>query len=377
MLRIIAGRGIQDGTTVIIDRYMMREVGLPFLAVSTVLVIIFSTYSLTQFLMDANAGLLLAGEVVRLTFLKSLISLEMLLPLSFYFAVMLGMGRLYSDSEIYAMRSGGISEQRLMRPVMLLALVVAMATGFLSVSARPWAYQRSYEIRAQARAASEVDRIQPARFYHFNDAKRTVFIEHIADNGQSIHGVFIRTRNGNDLTVITSVNGRLEYHARPDYHRLTLFDAYVYQRVAQAPDMFAEVGAFSLWLPVGEAEPVGYKTKASTSLELSNSSDGADVAEFQWRLSTPVSALLLALLAIPLSRGRPRQGRYARILLALVIYAVYYNVMDVSRTWVEQGKAAYIWWVPAAMLLVVVALYVPWARLYRRRRQKRYRQGRA
>jgi len=136
------------------------------------------------------------------------------------------------------------------------------------------------------------------------------------------------------------------------------------------------VGAFSLWLPVGEAKPVGYKTKASSSLDLSYSSDATDVAEFQWRLSTPVSALLLALLAIPLSRGRPRQGRYARILVALVIYAVYFNVLDVVRTWVEQGKATYIWWVPAAMLLLVAALYVPWGRLYRRRRQRRYRQGR-
>jgi len=355
----------------IIDRYMVREVGLPFIAVVSVLVIIFATYSLTHYLMDANAGLLMVGEVVRLTALKSVVSLEVLLPLSFYFAVMLGMGRLYSDSEIYAMRSGGISERRLMRPVMLLALALAVVTGYLSVSARPWAYQRSYEIRAQARAASEVDRIRAARFYHFNASRRTVFIEHIAKNGRSVKGVFVRTRNNNDLQVITSVNGRLDYDARPGYHRLTLFDAYMYKRVANAPDMFAELGAFSLWLPIGEVEPVGYKTKASTTLELSTATEPLDRAEFQWRLSTPISALLLALMAIPLSRGRPRQGRYARILLALVIYAVYLNVMDMSRTWVEQGTAKSIWWVPAAMLLVVGAMYVPWGKIYRTRKSTR------
>ncbi len=355
----------------IIDRYMVREVGLPFIAVSTVLVIIFMTYSLTHYLMDANAGLLMAGEVVRLTALKSIISLETLLPLSFYFAVMLGMGRLYSDSEIYAMRSGGISERRLMRPVMLLALVLAAVTGYLSVSARPWAYQRSYEIRAQARAAAEVDRIQPARFYHFDQSRRTVFIEHITKDGKSVNGVFVRTRKDNDLTVVTAVNGRLEYNARPDYHRLTLFDAYVYKRVAKAPDMIAQLGSFSLWLPVGEVKPVGYKTKASKTLELIAATDAMDAAEFQWRLSTPLNALLLALLAIPLSRGRPRQGRYARILLALVIYAVYLNVLDLTRTWVEQGRTAGIWWAPAGMALIVVASYIPWGRIYRSRRHRR------
>jgi len=355
----------------IIDRYMIREVGLPFIAVSAVLLVIFITYSLTSFLMDANAGLLKAGEVVHLTVLKSLISLEVLLPLSFYFAVMLGMGRLYSDSEVYAMRSGGISEMRLMRPVILFAVALAVFTGFLSTYARPWAYQRSYELRAEARAASEVDRIKAARFYHFNEFERTVFIEHVSKDGKSVNGVFVRNRKGNDLTVITSVNGRLEYSARPDYHRLTLFDAYIYKRVASAPDMFAELGSFSMWLPVGEPQPVGYKTKASTTVNLIDAKDSMDAAEFQYRLSTPVSTLLLALLAIPLSRGRPRQGRYARILLALVFYAVYFNVLDVSKTWVEQLKATYIWWVPAIMATVVAALYVPWGEFYRKHRSRR------
>jgi lipopolysaccharide export system permease protein len=355
----------------IIDRYMVREVGLPFVAVSSVLVIIFATFSLTRYLMDANAGLLLAGEVVRLTGLKSLVSLEVLLPLSFYFAVMIGMGRLYSDSEIYAMRSSGISERRLMRPVMLFALSLAVFTGILSLVIRPWAYELSYNIRAQASAGSEVDRIKPARFYQFEDSGRTVFIENIVDDGQTVNGVFVRTRKDGDLQVISSVNGRLEYLARPTHHRLTLFDAYLFKRVADAPDLFAELGSFSLWLPAAAAEPVGYKTKASPTPELIVAQDPSDKAELQWRIAAPVSALLLAFLAIPLSRGRPRQGRYARVLLALVIYAVYYNLLDVNRTWVEQGTARYIWWVPGLMLLLVTAMYIPWGKMHRQRKQPR------
>lgn len=354
----------------IIDRYMVREVGSPFITIGTVLLIIFSTYSLTRYLVDASAGLLLAGEVVKLTALRALVSLEVLLPLSFYFAVMIGMGRLYSDSEIYAMRSSGISEKRLMRPVMWVALVLAVFTGFLSVVVRPWAYETGYEIRAQAAASAEVSRIRPEQFYHFGNADRTVFIEHITPDGQTVNGVFIRTRKGADLEVITSVNGRLEYNQRPGFHRLTLFDAYLFKRVMESPDMFAELGSFSLWLPAGEAEPVGYKTKASPTRELIVATEAPDKAELQWRLSTPLSALLLALLAIPLSRGRPRQGPYARVLLALLVYAVYFNLLDMNKTWVEQGKAEYIWWVPCITLLVVVALYIPWRKIYRGRRRE-------
>ena len=355
----------------IIDRYMVREVGIPFVAVAAVLLIIFATYSVTRFLVDANSGLLVVDEVVKLTALKSLISLEVLLPLSFYFGVMIGMGRLYSDSEIYAMRSSGISERRLMRPVMLFALILAVFIGFMSISVRPWAYRTSYEIVAQAKAASEIDRIRPAQFYNFGKSGRTVFIENKAPDGRTVNGVFIRNRKGQDLEVITSVNGRLDYDARPGFHRLTLFDAYIFKRVGAAPDMFAELGSFSIWLPAREAEPVGYKTKASPTRELAVASATVDKAELQWRLSTPLSALLLALLAIPLSRGRPREGPYARVLLALVVYAVYFNVLDVSRTWVEQGSARYIWWVPGITLLVVIVLYLPRRKIYRRLTQAR------
>jgi lipopolysaccharide export system permease protein len=355
----------------IIDRYMVREVGLPFLAIASVLVIIFSTYSLTRYLVQANSGLLVAGEVLQLTFLRSMVSLEVLLPLSFYFAIMIGMGRLYSDSEIYAMRSSGISEHRLMRPVLVLALALALVTGFFSVVVRPWAYASSYSILAEAAATSEIDRIQPARFYHFKDSDHTVFIEHISRKDGSINGVFIRSRKGRDLQLITSTNGKLEYEARPDFIRLTLFDAQLFKKVADAPDLFAQLGAFSMWLPAGEAKPVGYKTKASPTRELVHAVSGPDRAELQWRLSTPGSALLLALLAIPLSRGRPRQGRYARVFLALAFYAIYFNLLDVNRTWVEQGKAETIWWVPGLTVLLVAALYAPWRKWLNTKRNGR------
>jgi lipopolysaccharide export system permease protein len=357
----------------IIDRYLRHEISVPFLAVSTVLVAIFVTFSLTRFLIDANAGLLHASEVVQLTFLKALISLEILLPLSLYLAVMIGLGRLYSDSEIYAMRASGISEMRLLKPIVGFALLLAVLIALFSIFVRPWAYAQSYLIKAQAEASTEVDRIHPARFYTFGDSGKTVFIEAISSGGTELEKVFIRTRKNDDLQVITAGAGRMEFDARPGYHRLVLKDVNVYKQVADGPDLSAELGTFSLWMPAAEADPVGYKTKSTSTFNLLDSGDTEDLAEFQWRLSTPLSAMLLALLAIPLSRCKPRQGRYARMLAAIVIYAVYFNLLDVGRTWVESGTSPGIWWVPALLGLLVFVLYVPWLRFVRKfpRRQGR------
>ncbi len=190
-------------------------------------------------------------------------------------------------------------------------------------------------------------------------SNRTVFIEHIAENGRDLDGVFIRTRKGDDLQVISANKGEFEYFFKPAFHRLKLMDARIFQKVQDSTDLAGEFGSFTLLLPAQSPKPPGYKVKSASTNTLRQSVDSADRAEFQWRMSTPVSALLLALAAFPLSRSRPRQGRYAKMLGALGIYAVYFNLLDVSRSWVEQGSSEYIWWVPGLLSLVVAGLYIP------------------
>ena len=199
----------------IIDHYLIREVVHPLMAICTALVVIFITFSLSRLLIEADAGLLQAGEVARLTLFKSIISLDVLLPLSLFLAIMTGLGRLYTDSEIYAMRASGISEARLLRPLMRLALVLAVVVTLLSTWARPWAYAQAYALKATAEASAETGRIRESRFYDFNSSERTVFIEHIAANGSDLDGVFVRTRKGDDLQVITAAHGVFEYFSKP------------------------------------------------------------------------------------------------------------------------------------------------------------------
>lgn len=342
-----------------IDHYLIREIFYPLLVICTALIVIFVTYSLSRFLVDADAGLLQAVDVVRLTGLKAIISLDVLLPLSLFLAIMTGLGRLYTDSEIYAMRASGVSEAQLLRPLMRLALLLAIVIALLSTFTRPWAYDQAYRIRAEAEAAAETGRIREARFYSYGDKQRTVFIEHMADNGSDLEGVFIRTRKDDELQVITAATGWFEYFARPASHRLELRNAQVFSRIREGTDLSAVLGQLTIWLPAKDPQPVGYKVKSIATAKLNQAADPVARAEFQWRMSTPVSALLLTLAAIPLSRSRPRQGRYAKILLAVAVYAIYFNLLDVARSWVEQGSSDYIWWVPGLLSAVVVGMYLP------------------
>jgi len=371
----------------IIDRHLVRQVAMPCFLVSVVLLIIFVGYSLSRFLTQADAGLLNTSEVIRLTLLKVLIALEVLLPIGLYFGLMLGLGKLHSDSEITAMYAAGISESRILRPIVSLAIPLALLIAFLSIYIRPWAYTQTYTMLAIAEASSDINRIKAGQFYLTRkspfdsvdsgaeeqgvdsgllvdgtvaeDRERAIFIERISAELDLEH-VFIRTRTGDELQVISAQTGLLVERPEASYHTLELDNARIFKRVADGPNFFARIDKFTMKVANESPEPLAFKAKSVPSEQLLGFEHPKAQAEYQWRLSTPITTLLLALLAVPLSRSKPRQGRYARLLLAFVIYAAYYNLIGISRTWVEQQVTSTIWWAPIILAVIVALSYLPW-----------------
>jgi lipopolysaccharide export system permease protein len=346
---------------------------MPCFLVAVVLLIIFVGYSLSRFLTQADAGLLNTGEVVRLTLLKVLIALEVLLPIALFFGLMLGLGTLHNDSEIIAMQASGISESRMIRPVATLAIPLALVIASLSIYVRPWAYTQTYQILSIAEASSDIDRIKAGQFYltrkeavesgetglSGEDQERAIFVEKISAD-QALEHVFIRTRIGKELQIVSAQTGDFIEQPGAQYHLLELKNARIFKRVDDGPDLFARIDHFTMNVTNEQPEPPGYKVKSIATAKLASSGKPKDRAEYQWRISTPITTLLLALLAVPLSRSRPRQGRFARLLFALVIYAAYYNLMGVSETWVKQQVITNIWWAPLLLALVVILAYMPW-----------------
>ena len=353
----------------LIDRYLVREVSLPFLGVGGALLVVFTTYSITSFLAKASGGLVNPAEIAQLTFLKLLIALEVLVPLALYLGIILGLGRLYSDSEMHALRGAGISEGRLLRPIIIFALTMAVMVSLLSTVVRPWSYQQSYDLRAIAAASSELDRIKPGQFYVDSSSGRTVFIQSMSEDRSQLRGIFVHTRDDQGLQIASSTTGFLDA-AGADYQKLTLSDANVYKTVSDGPNIRSRFKSLTVNLRIADPELVGYKVKAQTTLDLRGAENPEEKAEYQWRLSASLSTLLLVLAAVPLSRSQPRQGRYAKIIVALVVYALYLNLLVMSRTWVEQEVVSSIWGVPIALAVLVVALYKPWQLISSRSKAK-------
>ncbi|MDN5881339.1 MAG: LptF/LptG family permease, partial [Nitrosospira sp.] len=158
----------------IIERYITRELLIPFTVVIVILAALFSSFSSARFLAGALTESLGVAAMLKLVLLKTLIALEVLMPIALYVAIIMGLGRLHRDQEINVLRSAGVSERRIVYAVLIVAIPAGIVSGVLSVFVRPWAYEESYMLNAQAEAELNMDRFQAGRFYGSEGSGRVV-----------------------------------------------------------------------------------------------------------------------------------------------------------------------------------------------------------
>jgi lipopolysaccharide export system permease protein len=340
-----------------IDRYIVREVGTPLIAVTALLVGLFACFSGARYLAEAVTESLGPRTMVQLVFLKTVIALDVLMPIALYVSVVIGLGRLYRDQEIVAMRASGMSPLRLVVAVLLLAVPAAVLVGALSTVARPWAWSETYRLQAAGDSDLNAQRFQPNRFYGNEDSGRVIYLQD-RDAAGEMKKVFVyRRKTGGDSELILSQRADQPRPFPGDRPTLRLHDGRLYRfAAAEIGDEVVNFGTLTFVLEDTEQE-VGYRRKAAATTALGRSALPADVAEFQWRLSRPLATVLLALVAVPLSRSAPRRGRNERVFIAALVFAVYYNLNGMAQAWVEQGIVAPIpgvWWLHLLMTLAVV-----------------------
>jgi lipopolysaccharide export system permease protein len=357
----------------IIDRYIMREIIKPTVSVCGILVFIFGCYMATRFLADALGGQLAGSTVIILILLRIAIALEVLLPTTLYLSVVVALGRLYKDSEMTALFACGVSPGQVLRPVFYTALAIALIVASLSLFIRPWAYDKYYKLKAYAEANFDLRRINDGTFYEIENGARVIYAEKVDRQKVEAERVFIRTERDDTLQVIYARQAVQALDRTSGKQILVFTDGYLYEFSRTGEEgRVIQFEQSAMPLEAKENVRLKYRVKSATTASLARSDDSEEIAEFQWRLSTPLATVLLALLGVPLSRSSPRRGKYAKVTLAVVIFAVYYNLSALAKKWVEKGvldTIPGIWWIQLLLAgLLLVLLWKPPMTFFRRSR---------
>jgi len=354
----------------IIDRYISWEIVRPFCTGLGLLILVFVGYSAAKQLDLAAQGQLDMLTAFKLVALNTLITLEILLPSALFFSVLAAIGRLYRDAEMTALYAAGISRARILESVLKLSLLVAVITGVISIEGRPWAYRQSYLLEAQALAEFDLKKMASGQFVTMEGSNYT-FIAQDLDLEHGLHkGVFLHKnhREGSLSEIIIAESASLPV-LNPGHALTAKFynGRHYLLDNRRHRDITVQFKQLTVHLPNEEAQE-RYRRKAETTQNLALSTQPKDIAEFQWRLTTPLATVLLALIAVPLGRTAPREPRFRSFFIALAVYIALFSMTSVMRTWIEQERLPAfpgLWMAYGVMAVILVLLMNP-PRLWRR-----------
>lgn len=340
-------------------RYLFRETLKTQLAVLFVLLLIFISQNFIRVLGEAASGKIPGALVAKLLLLNMPDMATIMLPVSLFIGVLFAHGRLYAESEMTVMRAVGMGPGKVMKATMMLTLLwtgVALAN---SLWLNPWAKGQIYQLRDQVQADPGFAVLREARFMNLDGGRIVAYVEEVEKNGGAgqLNHIFVAQRGQGQQVpaVVVAEVGRL--NERDDGQWLTLDRGRRYggepgTRAFEVAD-FREYSAF---IRAAEVEASEQKESATPSLALWQSEQLNDKAELQWRLVLPLSMLVLTLVVVPLSVVNPRQGRYAKLLPAIMLYLAYFLLQSASRSALSGGTlpttpGLYI--VPLGFLLLV------------------------
>jgi lipopolysaccharide export system permease protein len=346
----------------IFDRYVARETAMTWAAVAAVLVLVVVVNRFAVYLGEAAAGQIPAFATFALLGLSVIGLLEIIVPVSLFLAIVISLGRYYRDQEAVAAFACGLTPARLYRPIALLGVIAAALLAVLALWATPWAHATAHRMEVGAHAEAQVSVMEAGRFKMLGSGNGVFYAGGADPQTGRLHPVFAELNNedGQPL-LITARDGYLVTQPQTGERHLDLGPGRRYQGSPDSLD-WTVTHFHSARLLI---HPPGRPAKTSTDYDrmstavLLRSAEPAARATLEWRLVQPFTALLLVLIAVPLAHMRPRQGRYARLVPAILVYLVYFNLLGVGRIWASQsGWGAWVglWWVPAAALIFGLVL---------------------
>jgi lipopolysaccharide export system permease protein len=344
----------------ILDRYIFREIASTWFGVTLVLLLILLTNQFARVLGDVAKGRLPKNAALEVIALSAVQYLTILVPIGLFLATMVALGRLYRDSELPAMMACRVGPSGIYRPLTWLMLPLVLGVAWVSIIGGPMAFTAVDKIGAEARREADLASIEPGQFNIFGADKAVVYGNSVTPEGL-MEGVFMeRQIQDGGIEVVIAELGEMVDSDDPDVRLLVLHNGRRYEGVPGTSKFrvteFAEHGV-PYRLPNLETEAP--RPRAMDFFDLMRSTEPEEIAEFQWRLSIPLSTIIPAILAVPLSRSQPRAGRYGRLAIGLLVFIIYLNMMSATKAWIEQSivsPAIGLWWVHGTMLLFALLL---------------------
>ena len=332
----------------IIFRYLLKEVAKTQFAVFFVLMTIFISQKFVRVLGDASEGSIPGQMVMIFIALKIPDLAGMMLPLSLFLGILLAYGRIYADNEMTVLHACGVSEWYVVRVTLVLAFITAILTGIFTLYLAPMASEYQYQVKEKLAADSGLSSLVAGRFQNTGNKKAVIFIHDKNRKNNSFERVFVAQLPNEDHREQSIINASLVYAKQGQIfeedsgsQRLVLSNGMRYHSDATNGE-FQSVAFDKYYIQIQDqkVEQKHRKLSALPTQQLLTPPNNKRVAEYgatmQWRIAFPLACILLTLVAVPLSAVSPRQGKFGKMLPALMLFLGYFLLLTAMRSGIER-----------------------------------------
>ena len=307
--------------------------------VFSTLVVVWISVLMVRLLGEAAAGRIGADVVMGIAAFSSINSMPTIIAVSAFIAVLTTVTRNYRESEMVVWFASGLSLLDWFKPILRFAIPTALVVAAFTMFASPWAYRQINDYRDRYEARSDVAKITPGQFLESNGVDRVFFVESATDLADKVGNVFVRWIENGRLNVLTSGTGTIEEEANGDRF-MVLSSGHRYELMPGSPEFrlmsFEKYGV--RMERKNEASSDDPSTKSRPTMDLLQDPDLKARGELLWRVSLPLLAINLAMLAIPLGAVNPRLGRSGDVVIALLVALFYLNMVNLAKAWVNNGR---------------------------------------
>lgn len=345
-----------------LDRYLLSELAQATFAALVVLLIVSVGGVITDVLKDIANGRLPAGLMLSQLGLVLLNWLPLILPLALLLGMMLGMGRLYRDSEMPVITAAGVGPKRLLRPVLALVVPVVIVVAVCSLWLGPMAERASRQMIADANRNLVISGLEAGSFTELPGGGGVVYTGAMSPDGTGFSRIFIYRQSDGRQDITTARGGRLEVEDSGARY-LRLEDGFqVEGPVDEGLDYrLMRYAANEVRLPAGEVRYDPTDPDVMPTTELVGDPRRAAAGQLHYRIAPPLLALAFGLLAVPLARTTPRQARWGGMVIGVLGYLVGMSLVQMGERWIASGRIAPefgLWWLVLPLLALAVWMYL-------------------
>ena len=345
----------------ILLRYLMLETFKSQIGVLFVLLLIFVSQKFIRILAEAINGVIPPDLVMTLLYLNLPTLGTLMLPISFFLAILFAHGRLHSESEMVAMTSCGYSPNSTLKATLLLSFFTFAFAAFNSLYLAPVAEDEMVAVIENAESDAGTATLIEGRFHKISDNGSVIYVEEYK-KGQQLEKIFAAhwpTVQGRAPSVLTSLTGKVENRKNGTW--LTLLNGQRYAgKVGEKEFDNSDFSRYEIHIANREVENKKRGVEALPTKQLIGVNKTKYQAELQWRIAIPLSILLLTFMAVPLAKVNPRQGRYSKLLPALALYLTYFLLLSTAKSLIEEGTLPVlsIWLVQIVFFIIGMILHM-------------------